>query len=91
MRVIHAQAEPGTPTGRTLTAQLRLLRPSTSDLVDAGFLFALCALALAGFVTGFDDLTFAVVAVVGLLVGMLAGHAANVFRWPWAAAFWKRF
>ena len=86
MRVIHAQAEPGTPTGRTLTAQLRLLRPNTSDLVDAGFLFVLCALALAGFVTGFDDLTFAVVAVVGLLVGMLAGHAANVFRWPWAAA-----
>jgi hypothetical protein len=86
MRVIHAQAEPGTPTGRTLTARLRLLRPGTADLVDAGFLFALCALALSGFVTGFDDLTFMVVSVVGLLVGLLAGHVANVFRWPWASA-----
>lgn len=86
MRVIHAQVTPGTSTGRTLTARLKLLRPSTPDLIDAGFLFALCALALAGFVTGFDDLRFTAVALLGLLVGLLAAHVANVFRWPWASA-----
>jgi len=86
VRVIHAQVQPGTPTGRTLTARLKLLQPSTPDLIDAGFLTALCALALAGFLTGFDDLRFAVVSVIGLLVGLLAAHLANVFRWPWASA-----
>ncbi len=86
MRVIHAQATPGTSTGGTLTARLKLLRPSTADLIDAGFLVALCGLALVGFVTGFDDLRFAGVALVGLLVGLLAAHVANVFRWTWAAA-----
>ncbi len=73
MRVIHAQASPGT-TGRTLTAQLKLLRPSTADLVDASFLAAACLLALAGFVTGFDGPRFLLVAVVGVAVGIGAGH-----------------
>ena len=86
MRVIHAQAATGTLTGRTLTARLKLLQPSAPDLIDAGFLTALCALALAGFVTGFDDLRFALVALAGLLVGLLAAHVANVFRWPWGSA-----
>ncbi len=85
MRVIHAQVRPGS-TGRTLTARLKLLRPTTPDLVDAGFLFVACLLALAGFVTGFDNARFLLVAAAGLLVGVFAAHAANVFRWPWAAA-----
>ena len=85
MRVIQAQAHPGT-TGRTLTARLKLLRPTTPDLIDAGFLIAASLLALAGFVTGFDSLRFLLVGAIGLVVGVLAAHAANVFRWPWAAA-----
>ncbi len=85
MRVIHAQAQPGT-TGHTLTARLKLLRPTSPDLVDAGFLVAACLLALAGFVTGFDNLRFLAVAVVGVLLGVLAAHVANVFRWSWSAA-----
>ena len=85
MRVIHAQVQPGT-TGRTLTARLKLLQPTTPDLVDAGFLLAACLLALAGFVTGFDDLRFLLVAAIGLVVGVFAGHVANVFRWSWAVA-----
>ena len=77
--------QPGT-TGRTLTAQLKLLQPTTPDLVDAGFLAGLCLLALAGFLTGFDDLRFLAVAAAGLLVGVFAAHVANSFRWPWASA-----
>lgn len=87
MRVIHAQVQPGTASGsRTLTAQLLMLRPNARDLVDAGFLFVLCGLALAGFVTSFDNLMFALVAAIGLLVGLLSAHVANTFRWTWAAA-----
>lgn len=85
MRVIHAQATPGT-TGHTLTAQLRLLRPSTADLVDAGFLAAACLLALAGFVTGFDGPRFVLVAAIGVLAGIGAGHVAVTYRWSWAYA-----
>ncbi|MCW3158455.1 transglutaminase-like domain-containing protein [Micropruina sonneratiae] len=85
MRVIHAQASAGT-TGRTLTAQLKLLRPSTADLVDAAFLAAACLLALAGFVTGFDGPRFLLVAAVGVAVGIGAGHVAVTYRWSWAAA-----
>ncbi|MBK8446091.1 MAG: transglutaminase domain-containing protein [Micropruina sp.] len=86
MRVIHAQAAPGTSTGRTLTARLALLRPSSADLVDAGFVFALCAVALAGFVTSFDGLRFALVAGIGIVVGLMAAHITHGFRWSWAAA-----
>lgn len=86
MRVIHAQVAPGTSTGRTLTARLELLRPSRDDLVDAGFLLLLCAVALAGFVTSFDGPRFALVAGVGALVGLLAGHVTHRLRWSWAAA-----
>ncbi len=86
MRVIHAQLQPGTATGRTLTARLKLLQPSPPDLIDAGFLFAMCALALAGFVTGFDDLRFTAVVLVGLTVGLVAAHVANMLRWSWTTA-----
>lgn len=85
MRVIHAQAQPAT-TGRTLTDRLKLLQPTAVDLIDGGFLVALGLLALAGFVTGFDSWLFLAVAATGLLLGVLAAHAANVLGWSWASA-----
>ena len=85
MRVIHAQVQPAT-TGRTLTARLKLLQPTNPDLIDAAFLLAAGLLALAGFVTGFDDPRFLLVAAIGLVVGVVAAHVANVFRWSWTVA-----
>jgi transglutaminase-like putative cysteine protease len=56
--------------------------PSRADLTDAGFLIALCTLALAGFSTTFDGWGFLAVGAVGLILGVLIGHGANVLRQP---------
>ena len=61
------------------------LAPSRADLTDAGFLVALCTLALAGFSTTFDGWGFLAVGAVGLILGVLIGHGANVLRQPMIA------
>jgi len=61
---------------------VRHLAPTRVDLVDAGFLAAMCVLALVGFRTTYDGWTFLLIGVAGLLLGILVGHLANALRQP---------
>lgn len=84
MRVADPELS-GAKTGstKTLTGRLAGLKPSRHDLIDAGFLLVALGIAFFGFVTTFDSYRFAIVAGVGLLVGLLVGYFAVRWRWPW--------
>jgi hypothetical protein len=62
--------------------QLARLRPTTAQLVDAGFTVALVTLALIGFRTTFYGLGWLWVGLVGLLVGLLISHVTATYRAP---------
>jgi hypothetical protein len=83
MRVVSPDGREVTGRTRTMTERLKELTPSTPDLVDAGFLLALSALAFYGFRTTFDTYHFLFVGVLGVLLGMFAAHLAAVLRWHW--------
>lgn len=68
-------------TSVTLRRLLRLT-PSRTDLVDGGFLVGLAVLALIGFRTTYDGWSYLVVGVIGLALGVLIAHLANVLRQP---------
>lgn len=86
MKVVFPEGRPdaggGTRT-RTLTATVQALAPTTGDLADAGFLFMLGGLALAGFASTFDTWQFLAVGLLGLVFGIAAAHLARALRWPW--------
>lgn len=84
MRIIDPSAESSTG-GRTVTMTARLvaLRPSAADVFDALFLVGLVMLAILGFATSFDSPRYLIVALAGVLLGVLAAHLANVLRWHW--------
>lgn len=84
MRIVDPTA-PAVTGGRTrtLTARLVALRPSLADLIDGGFLIALVMVALLGFASTFDSPRYLLVGLVGVLLGVLAAHLANVLRWHW--------
>ena len=63
-------------------AQLARLRPTTPQLVDAGFTVALVTLALIGFRTTFYGLGWLWVGLAGLLVGLLVSHVTATYRAP---------
>lgn len=83
MRVVDPAVPAATGRTRTLTARLVALRPSMPDLIDGGFLICLVMLAMLGFATTFDSPRYLVVALVGVVLGVLAAHLANVLRWHW--------
>lgn len=84
MRVINPAAA-ATGRTRTMTTRLVALRPSQTDLLDAGFLLAVLLLGLLGFATSFDSSRYLVIGLLGVLLGILLAHVCNVLRWHWAA------
>lgn len=58
------------------------LRPDREDLLDAGLVLALTAIALVGFRTTFSGWNFFVVGLVGAVLGALIAHLANALRQP---------
>ncbi|MGI8645757.1 MAG: transglutaminase-like domain-containing protein [Nocardioides sp.] len=59
--------------------------PTGHQLLDAGFLVALCTAALLGLASTYTGSGFAVVGVVGVLVGLLIVHVTAALRWPFVA------
>ena len=57
--------------------------PARADLVDAGFVLVLGLVALWGFRTTFDSPRFLFAGVVGLVLGIVMAHLANVLRQHW--------
>ena len=80
-----AVAEPRrTSTANRTKARLAVTgRPSSTDLVDAGFVILLGMIALWGFRTTFDSPRFLAVSAVGLILGVAVAHIANVLRQHW--------
>ena len=58
------------------------LVPRRADLIDAGFLVVLSTVALSGFATTFSGWGYLAVGVSGVVLGVLAGHVANVLNQP---------
>lgn len=84
MRIVDPAAPAVTGGGtRTLTSRLVALRPSLPDLIDGGFLIALAMVALLGFASTFDSPRYLLVGLVGVVLGVVASHLANVLRWHW--------
>ena len=86
MKVVSPDARPAMTGGtrtRSMTQAIQALAPKTADLVDAGCLFLLCAVALVGFANTFDTWQFLFVGLVGVLLGISSAHLARVLRWHW--------
>ena len=60
--------------------------PSRAALVDAGFLLALCTVALLGLGTTFTGVGYLVVSLLGVVVGLLLAGLVRALRWPAIAA-----
>ncbi|HEX6359207.1 transglutaminaseTgpA domain-containing protein [Actinophytocola sp.] len=56
--------------------------PRRGDLVDAGFLVVLSAIALSGFATTYSGWSYLVVGLSGVVLGVLVGHLANMLNQP---------
>jgi hypothetical protein len=84
MRIVNPEAR-GDSVGRTgtLTQRIKELKPSSTDLVDAGFLMLLSLVALSGFITTFDTLHFMLVGAFGVLLGLFAAYVVIALRWHW--------
>ena len=72
-----------TVAGLRASDRVKALAPSPPDLIDAGFVLALGALAMLGFWSTFDSPIYLVAGMVGLLLGVAVAHLANVLRQPW--------
>ena len=70
--------------GTTSTRRVMIV-PSRDDLVDAAVLGLLLILALLGFRTTYSGTGYLVAGVVGLVLGLLIAHLANVLRQPMIA------
>jgi hypothetical protein len=62
-----------------------VLAPTRDDLVDAGLLAVLVALALLGLRTSYSGWLYLVAGLVGLLLGIVIAHFANALRQPMIA------
>lgn len=58
-------------------------RPSQADVIDAIFVLGLGMIALWGFRTTFDSPRFLLVSAIGLVLGIVVAHIANVLRQNW--------
>ena len=70
------------PVGTTTTSRLVLITPTNTDLIDAGMVFLLGFLALFEFHTTYAGWDFMGVAMIGLVLGLVIAHLANVLRQP---------
>ena len=71
----------GSVTANRTKARLAVTgRPTREDVVDGGFVLALGLLALWGFHTTFDSPRFLLVSAVGLVLGIVVAHLANVLK-----------
>lgn len=68
---------------RTVAREAVTGRPGAADLVDAGFLLALVAIALWGFRTTFDSPLFLAAGLAGAAIGVGVSHVATVLRQHW--------
>jgi transglutaminase superfamily protein len=57
-------------------------RPTGHQLTDAGFLLAMATAALLGLAPTYTGSEFALVGVVGVLVGLVTVHVTATLRWP---------
>jgi hypothetical protein len=69
-------------TGNTTTRRPLQFTPDRDDLVDAGALFALGLVALLEFHTTFAGWNFLAVGAIGIFLGLVISHIANVLRQP---------
>jgi hypothetical protein len=58
------------------------LHPGRAEVVDAGLVIVLSAIALIGFRTSFSGWNFFAVGLVGSVLGVLIAHLANALRQP---------
>jgi len=58
------------------------LVPRRADVVDAGFLLVLSAIALSGFATTYSGWSYLAVGLSGVVLGVLTGHIANMLDQP---------
>ena len=75
-----------TATGTASRTRVRRVvtgRPTTVDLVDAGFLVVLGLIAMWGFRSTFDSSRFLVVGAIGLILGVAVAHIANTLQQRW--------
>ena len=87
MRVVSPERmQDSLSRSRTLTARMKELRPSSADLVDAGFLVLISLIVLLGFASTFDTWHFLLVGAVGVLLGIVITHLVLVWRWHWSVA-----
>lgn len=76
-------AASATRSGLTLSQRVKRLTPTGPDLVDATLLTSSLMVALLGFRTTFDSPRYLAVGAVGILLGLMVAHLANVLRQPW--------
>lgn len=87
MRVVSPEAsQDSTGRSRTLTARMKELRPTSAELVDAGFLLLLSLIALFGFASTFDTWHFLLIGALGVMLGILITHLVLAWRWHWTVA-----
>lgn len=77
-----AHAATGVPRHGVTVRRLFSLRPSSADLVDAGFLLALSVVALLGLRSTYDGTSYLVVGIVGVLIGLAIAHVVTTLRQP---------
>ena len=76
-----APRRPRRPRDPDAPGPLRRAVPDRDALVDAAFAAALVTIALVGLRTGFIGAEWMVAAGVGLVLGLVIGHLAAVYRW----------
>ncbi|HML51656.1 MAG TPA: transglutaminaseTgpA domain-containing protein [Propionicimonas sp.] len=87
MRVVSPEAgQDSTSRSRTLTARMKELRPTSAELVDAGFLLLLSLIALFGFASTFDTWHFMLIGALAVALGILISHLVLAWRWHWTVA-----
>jgi len=70
-------------TATHLTSSRRFeLRPGREEVMDAGLVVVLTAIALVGFRTSFSGWNFFAVGLAGSVLGVLIAHLANALRQP---------
>ncbi len=71
-----------TVAGLSAIDRVKALAPSRPDLIDAAFVAGIGSLAMLAFWKTFDSPLYLVAGVIGIVLGILIAHLANVLRQP---------
>lgn len=82
MTFIDRNASPDQP----MVVRATQVRQSPNTYAEAGFVFIVTMVALAGFATTFDSLYFLVVSAIGVALGILIAYGIRALSWNWSFA-----